>query len=134
MVADARRLLGAELAGARKAAGVTQVGLAAKVRWSRSTVANVETARQSAPREFWLACDVALGAGERLAKAWAGTEELSRRLRDQTVLNPVRQGLPSSPPMCVCRDLARLLDLAGASLSLGTSPAAVVPGDGSGRG
>ncbi|WP_372492480.1 helix-turn-helix domain-containing protein [Salinispora arenicola] len=37
--------------------------LAWMVRWSRSTVASVETGRQSTPREFWLACDLALGAG-----------------------------------------------------------------------
>ncbi|WP_082312658.1 helix-turn-helix domain-containing protein [Salinispora fenicalii] len=44
-VADARRLLGARLANTRRAAGVRQVDLARMVRWSRSTVASVETGR-----------------------------------------------------------------------------------------
>lgn len=124
VVADARRLLGARLAATRKAVGVTQVQLALKVQWSRSTVANVETARQLAPREFWVACDVALGAGGLLVAAWAATEALSRRLRDQTAVELIRQRMSQPPPVCVCRDLQRLLDESGASSFLGIAPAA----------
>ncbi|GIJ43110.1 helix-turn-helix domain-containing protein [Micromonospora andamanensis] len=134
VVADARRSLGGQLAVTRKAVGVTQVRLARMVQWSRSTVANVETARQVAPREFWLACDVALGAGGLLVAEWARTDALARRLREQMVSELVRQRLAQSPPMCVCRDLRRLLDLANSSRSLGISPAALISGDGAGHG
>ncbi|MFI7218565.1 helix-turn-helix domain-containing protein [Micromonospora maritima] len=129
-VADARRSLGARLALTRKAVGVTQVRLARMVQWSRSTVANVETARQVAPREFWLACDIALGAGGLLVAEWARTDALARRLREQMVAELVRQRLAASPPVCVCRDLRRLLDLADSSQSLGGSLAVLVGEDG----
>lgn len=60
------------------------------VRWSRSTVASIEAGRQSTPREFWLACDLALGAGGLLVAAWAETEMLSSRLRDQRAIERIR--------------------------------------------
>ncbi|WP_428964593.1 helix-turn-helix domain-containing protein [Micromonospora fluostatini] len=118
-VADARRLLGARLADTRRAAGVRQVGLARMVRWSRSTVANVETGRQSTPREFWLACDLALGAGGLLVAGWAETNALSSRLRDQIAMERIRLRLSESPPRCVCRDLQRLLSEVAASAQPG---------------
>ena len=123
-LAAARRLLGLKLATTRKAVGITQVRLAVKVQWSRSTIANVETARQSAPREFWIACDVALGAGGLLVAEWARTEALSRRLQDQAAVELIRRRLSESPPVCVCRDLQRLLH----------DPAAPVRASGEGHG
>ncbi|MBM0276388.1 helix-turn-helix domain-containing protein [Micromonospora sp. STR1s_6] len=134
IVADARRLLGARLAATRKGVGVTQVRLARLVRWSRSTVANVETARQFAPHEFWIACDVALGAGGLLVAEWERTEALSHRLREQTVTELVRQRLTHASPMCVCRDLRRLLRLADSLRSPGISSTASAEGDGAGHG
>ncbi|WP_431729088.1 helix-turn-helix domain-containing protein [Verrucosispora sp. TAA-831] len=118
-VAEARRLLGARLADVRTAAGVRQVDLARMVRWSRSTVANVETGRQSAPREFWLGCDLALGARGLLVAAWVETEALSNRLRDQVAMERIRLRLSESPPRCVCRDLQRLLSEVAASAQPG---------------
>lgn len=59
--AEARRALGRELAAARRAAGYVQEALAQKVRYSRSTIANVETGRQSVDREFWVRCEAVLG-------------------------------------------------------------------------
>ncbi|WP_080640802.1 helix-turn-helix domain-containing protein [Salinispora arenicola] len=130
-VADARRLLGARLANTRRAAGVRQVDLAWMVRWSRSTVASVETGRQSTPREFWLACDLALGAGGLLVAAWAETEMLSSRLRDQRAIERIRLRLSESPPRCVCRELQLLLNevaVATSAAHLGRS--SVVQADG----
>jgi transcriptional regulator with XRE-family HTH domain len=48
-----RVALGRRLATWRDAARETQRSLAAQLPFSRSTVANVETGRQQAPREFW---------------------------------------------------------------------------------
>lgn len=70
---DAERLrlaLGRQLATWRDAAGETQRSLAAQLPFSRSTVANVETGRQQAPREFWQFCDDLLGAGGDLVAAY----------------------------------------------------------------
>lgn len=61
VVAESRRMLGRVLAESRRSARVTQDRLAVLVRWSRSTIANVEVGRQFALREFWVACGVALG-------------------------------------------------------------------------
>ncbi len=63
---DARIKLGKELADARAKAGVTQAALAALTLTSRSTVANVETGRQSVSREFFRRCDEHLASGGRL--------------------------------------------------------------------
>jgi DNA-binding XRE family transcriptional regulator len=48
----ARAELGAELAAYRRAAGCTQARLAQLTRYSRSTIANVETGHQHVPRNF----------------------------------------------------------------------------------
>lgn len=49
-ITSARCALGARLATYRRAAGLTQTGLASLVAFSRSTIANVETGRQHVPR------------------------------------------------------------------------------------
>jgi transcriptional regulator with XRE-family HTH domain len=46
-----------------------QRSLADQLPFSRSTVANIETGRQQAPREFWQLCDDLLGAGGDLLAA-----------------------------------------------------------------
>lgn len=55
--------LGALLAALRAAAGLTQNTLAALSFYSRSSIANIETGRQSAPRSFWMLCDEILNTG-----------------------------------------------------------------------
>ncbi|WP_420330342.1 helix-turn-helix domain-containing protein [Micromonospora endolithica] len=133
-LAAARRVLGLKLAATRKAMGVTQVRLAVTVQWSRSTIANVETARQSAPREFWIASDVALGTGGLLVAEWTRTEALSRRLRHQAAVETIRRHLDQSPPVCVCLVLQRLLRDPVASMYLGVPPASPVQASGDGHG
>ncbi|MEV0004079.1 helix-turn-helix transcriptional regulator [Micromonospora sp. NPDC050980] len=133
-LAAARRLLGLRLAATRKVVGVTQVRLALKVQWSRSTIANVERARQWPPREFWAACDAALGAAGLLVAEWAHTEALSRRLQDQAAVEMIRRQLSQSPPTCLCRDLQRLFRDPAASLYLGVPPAVPARANGGGHG
>ncbi|MGB9279696.1 MAG: helix-turn-helix transcriptional regulator [Pseudonocardiaceae bacterium] len=52
-----RTALGRQLATWRDTAHESQRSLADQLPFSRSTVANVETGRQQAPREFWRLCD-----------------------------------------------------------------------------
>src|SRR5690349_5607969 len=54
--------LGARLAGLRVAAGHTQEVLARATFYGRSSIANIETGRQRAPREFWARCDTVLAS------------------------------------------------------------------------
>ncbi|GGJ78312.1 hypothetical protein GCM10010123_05370 [Pilimelia anulata] len=64
---SARQRLGRQLAGYRRAAGHSQQTFAALVRYTRSSIANVETGRQCPPRAFWVQCDELLGTGGMLA-------------------------------------------------------------------
>lgn len=78
-VAQARRALGDELATYRRAAGYKQAGLAELTKYSRSTIANVETGRQHVPREFWEHADSILQTGGALARACDDVEATARR-------------------------------------------------------
>lgn len=62
-VRERRKALGRRLALFREAAGYTQHEFAPLTLYGRSTIANVETGGQRAPREFWQRCDELLGAG-----------------------------------------------------------------------
>jgi transcriptional regulator with XRE-family HTH domain len=59
----AREGLGRRLAVLRQAAGYSQRTFAPLTGYGRSTLASVETGHQNVPREFWLRCEDALGAG-----------------------------------------------------------------------
>ncbi|MEV0453644.1 helix-turn-helix transcriptional regulator [Catellatospora methionotrophica] len=67
--ADARLALGNRLARLRQAAGYTQESFAPRTFYGRSSIANIETGRQIAPREFWIRCDEVLGTGGVLTQA-----------------------------------------------------------------
>jgi len=73
-----RLALGAGLAAWRGAAGMSQRSLSTKLAYSRSTIANVEVGRQSAPRAFWQRCDQVLAAGGQLLTAY---DDLAARVR-----------------------------------------------------
>jgi hypothetical protein len=77
---DLRRALGRQLAALRRASGHSQHSLAPLTLYGRSTVANVETGRQNAPRDFWIRCDEALGSDGALL---AGYDRLSGAIRAQ---------------------------------------------------
>jgi DNA-binding XRE family transcriptional regulator len=66
--------LGRQLAALRREAGLTQHGLATRVQFSRTTVSLAEIGYQANAREFWVACDQALGTGGVLA---AGHDEIT---------------------------------------------------------
>ncbi|SCL19041.1 Helix-turn-helix domain-containing protein [Micromonospora inyonensis] len=113
VVADSCRSLGRVLAESRRSVRVTQDRLAVLVGWSRSSIANVEVGRQTAPRAFWMACDVALGREGALLAAWGRTDALARRLREQEKEAQIRQLLTAPSPGFVCRALYRLLAESG---------------------
>ncbi|HUY46050.1 MAG TPA: helix-turn-helix transcriptional regulator [Streptosporangiaceae bacterium] len=80
-IANARCLLGRQLAACRRVAGLSQAQLAEKTGFSRSTIANVETGRQHAPGEFWESADTAVSAGGSLVSAHEKLEKAARRAR-----------------------------------------------------
>jgi len=102
---EAGRLLGAELAAYRVAAGYSQARLAELTDYSRSTIANVETGRQHAPRAFWERADGALRTGGVLASAHDDIEVSARQQRQATAraVSTARQARawqrpPDTPP------------------------------------
>ncbi|MFI5068639.1 MAG: helix-turn-helix domain-containing protein [Streptosporangiales bacterium] len=135
-VSQAWRALGLQLAASRRAAGLSQVQLAGLTPYSRSTVANVETGRQQAPRDFWASCDAALGTATALAR---GYDEVIAKARHEKVhaavaarqasvitSQPGREAVLADPgsrtvPDCVPPDdrLERLRARLGGALSQG---------------
>jgi transcriptional regulator with XRE-family HTH domain len=83
----ARHALGSQLAALRKTIGDSQARLAARVGYSRSTIANVETSRQQMSLDFWRRCDAALGASGELLAGAEDIEELVRSRRRQLAAN-----------------------------------------------
>ncbi|MEO3742356.1 helix-turn-helix transcriptional regulator [Plantactinospora sp. B5E13] len=79
---EARRLLGRQLAAYRRAAGYNQHQFASLVRYTRSTIGNVETGRQKPPRDFWMLCDELLDTGGVLV---ASHDSIHRRERQQEI-------------------------------------------------
>lgn len=73
-VTSMRRELGRQLAALRRQAGLTQADLAGLTGFSRSTVSVAEIGRQAHAREFWAACDKALGTGRVLTGGFAQVE------------------------------------------------------------
>lgn len=79
-VAGLQRELGSQLDAFRKAAHVTQDGLASETGYSRSSIANIQAGRQRADERFWRRCDEVLSAAGALLKAWARAEEIRRQI------------------------------------------------------
>lgn len=71
-----RRHLGRQLAAYRRATHVTQVQLAAELRYGRTSITHVEAGRQSAPRSFWMHADNYLAAGGKLLAELDAIEHL----------------------------------------------------------
>lgn len=85
---DGREALGGQLAALRVAAGYTQETFAAKTFYGRSSIANIETGRQAAPKEFWKRSDEILHTGGILAEAH---DRLAERLAAGAVQRLVQQ-------------------------------------------
>jgi transcriptional regulator with XRE-family HTH domain len=90
-IANARCVLGTQLAACRHAAGLTQVELAEQTGFSRSAIANAETGRQGISRDFWDSADKAVSAGGSLLTAFDKLEEAARQAR-------ARAAQPAEPP------------------------------------
>ncbi len=72
---ELRRDLGRELKARRQAAGLSQPQLASRTRYSRSTIATLESATGGAvARVFWVRCDAIFGTGDLLASRWDGIQ------------------------------------------------------------
>ncbi|MBB5874654.1 hypothetical protein F4553_008088 [Allocatelliglobosispora scoriae] len=107
----AREALGVALTAARKAAGLSQHSLARAINYGRSSVANVETGRQNAPRRFWQDCDQILNTGTRLTGEHALVDSLANRYRSQitaAVFAAKRDAVsgtrhPANAAPCACR-------------------------------
>ncbi|HEY3894256.1 MAG TPA: helix-turn-helix transcriptional regulator [Pseudonocardiaceae bacterium] len=75
---EIRRVLGAQLAAHRQAAGLTQGQLAKVTFRDRSTVAHIEIGRSRANEQFWRIADERCGAGGALLagfRAWAAAKQ-----------------------------------------------------------
>ena len=83
-IREAWRDLGRQLAEWRKAAALTQHQLTALTWHSRSSIANIETGRQTATRQFWEQVDRELGGDGVLVKAFAQADDLTRDYAEQT--------------------------------------------------
>ncbi|MGC4808718.1 helix-turn-helix domain-containing protein [Micromonospora sp. DT233] len=104
-IRDLQKALGRQLAQRRNAAGMTQVTLARRTAYSRSSVANVEIGRSTIPRGFWERADRELRAGGTLVDAFDSLHGLITTLRTQKAraaeherLLRHQAAMPSSPP------------------------------------
>jgi transcriptional regulator with XRE-family HTH domain len=102
-VAEGRKDLGRRLAAWRGAAELTQVELARRISYSRSTVASIETGRHCAPRKFWQCADREVGAAGGLLAAFDQVDALVRTLQRQAAQARERQRAaryaPPAPPV-----------------------------------
>lgn len=89
-VTEGRRELGRLLGVWRTRAGLTQRVLADRVRWARSTVANVERG-QDVGRSFWQSCDEETGAGGALLAAADQVRGMADRYQQQESERAIRQ-------------------------------------------
>jgi transcriptional regulator with XRE-family HTH domain len=99
-IAESRRDLGRELAARREAAGLTQVELARRITYSRSSVANVEKGRQSITRAFWRCVDREVGAAGALLAVFEQVDQLAQAQRRQVVR--LREQLRRERDGCGC--------------------------------
>lgn len=75
---EAKLALGRQLAAYRDAAGLRQQELAPRVHYGRSTIANVETGRQTCSGAFWERCDQELAADGALVRGYEDLKALTR--------------------------------------------------------
>lgn len=98
-VDGARERLGRQLALLRRAAGQSQQALAARVGYSRSTIANIEVGRQNAPRALWQTCDDVLhGEGTLLASHDDLQARISTHYRTVAALQASARSEPGNAP------------------------------------
>jgi len=101
----AQQELGAQLAAFRAESRWSQHDLARRVLASRSSIANIETGRQSAPMDFWQAADRALNGDGVLVKAALHLADAQRALAVQTAAQRFAENAALScadPDRCAC--------------------------------
>jgi len=87
-VRAAWRDLGHQLATKRKAAKLSQQELADRTKYSRSSIANIETGLQHINRTFWEAVDVLLGANGEFLRGYDAAKTLQRSHQHIEPQNP----------------------------------------------
>ncbi|SBT67717.1 Helix-turn-helix domain-containing protein [Micromonospora sediminicola] len=104
--AAASRQFRAELRRWRTRRGLTQRTLAERVRFSRETVAAVESGRRFGSQEFAVRCDEVLATGGRLADLWprVAAEQLAADGRRGPRSAEVAGWEPAGPPPAPRRD------------------------------
>ncbi|MDG4838369.1 helix-turn-helix transcriptional regulator [Micromonospora sp. WMMD967] len=101
-ISAARRALGRRLAHLRKAAGLTQHGLAPLVWYARSSIASIETSRQQPERTFWNRCDTILRTGGVLTAEYDRIIELDlHRQRAQADTSAASSEVLGDPEECI---------------------------------
>ena len=110
-LADSTRALSAGLAAARRAAGLTQVELAALARVSVTTVGHAETGRTWQSRRFWERADTALGASGALLRLHdvyraAGAAHQEQRSHSDAAERTVALPRPAAAPPAVADESA----------------------------
>lgn len=102
----ASRQFRSELRSWRTRQGLTQRALAERVRFSRETVAAVESGRRFGSHEFAVRCDEVLGTGGRLAALWpqVAAEQLAADGRRGPRLGEVARLDPADVPPATRRD------------------------------
>jgi len=98
-IANARRVLGAQLAACRRAAGLSQQELADEAGFSRSAIGNAETGRPGASHDFWLSVDKAVSAGGSLVAQYAKIDTAARLARARGVQQPEADPPPGTSPI-----------------------------------
>jgi DNA-binding XRE family transcriptional regulator len=94
-VAAARRALGRQLAGRRRAAGYLQRELATLVGYSRTAIANAETGATSSARQMWERADQVLGTGELFAR---GYDRIQAQIAAESRTSIQRRVSAAEPP------------------------------------
>lgn len=92
-VMQERKALGRFLAMHREAAGLTQMDLARRVAYSRSSVANVEIGGRDIARDFWRGADRELGAAGALLARFDHLDRMVRAQRPAAAHPPCGCGL-----------------------------------------
>jgi DNA-binding transcriptional regulator YiaG len=86
----------------REAAGLTQVELAGRIFYARSTLAGAEIGREHLTRTFWQRADRELNAGGALLAGFEDVDALVRGRHHRVTLVQARQRAALAPDGCGC--------------------------------
>ncbi len=126
--------LGLRLRQCRIEADLSQQQVADATKYSRSTVANVETGRQNITRDFWNRADQALAAEGSLVVEFDHLCDLKRRLRirqleERTSAAEVHDAMPPPEPVMVSDSFSLMVSatpMGGVRVVIETGPSGLV--------